>query len=238
MNINLKVILAFIYIICLSTLLYLVFSYLDLKDLTSYAYIKNNTQILLNFKNNNILLLVILFFLGSAVWVFMLGFGSPICILSGFLFGQWVGTLISVTSLTLGSSFLYFFARYYFADIIVKRLSNRIIKYKYLFNKNEFFYFMVFRFAGGAGIPFAIQNIIPVVFNMKLKNYIYATFFGLVPSVFIINTLGNGIENIIKNNERIDYKSFLFNPEIYWPLIGFVSIIFVSHLIKLKLFKK
>jgi len=238
MNINLKVILAFIYIICLSTLLYLIFSYLDLKDLTSYAYIKNNTQILLNFKNNNILLLVILFFLGSAVWVFMLGFGSPICILSGFLFGQWVGTLISVASLTLGSSFLYFFARYYFADIIVKRLSNRIIKYKYLFNKNEFFYFMAFRFAGGAGIPFAIQNIIPVVFNMKLKNYIYATFFGLVPSVFIINTLGNGIENIIKNNERIDYKSFLFNPEIYWPLIGFVLIIFVSHLIKLKLFKK
>jgi len=238
MNINLKVILAFIYIICLSTLLYLIFSYLDLRDLTSYAYIKNNTQILLNYKNNNILLLVILFFLGSAVWVFMLGFGSPICILSGFLFGQWVGTLISVASLTLGSGFLYFFARYYFADIIVKRLSNRIIKYKYLFNKNEFFYFMAFRFAGGAGIPFAIQNIIPVVFNMKLKNYIYATFFGLVPSVFIINTLGNGIENIIKNNERIDYKSFLFNPEIYWPLIGFVSIMLVSHLIKLKLFKK
>ena len=238
MNINLKVILAFIYIICLSTLLYLIFSYLDLRDLTSYAYIKNNTQIFLNFKNNNILLLIILFFLGSAVWVFMLGFGSPICILSGFLFGQWVGTLISVASLTLGSGFLYFFARYYFADIIVKRLSNRIIKYKYLFNKNEFFYFMAFRFAGGAGIPFAIQNIIPVVFNMKLKNYIYATFFGLVPSVFIINTLGNGIENIINNNERIDYKSFLFNPEIYWPLIGFVSIMLVSHLIKLKLFKK
>ena len=238
MNINLKVILAFIYIICLCTLLYSVFSYLDLKDLTSYAFIKDNTQILLNYKNNNIFLLIILFFLGSILWVFMLGFGSPICILSGFLFGHWAGTLISVTSLTLGSSFLYFFSRYYFADLITKRLSGKIIKYKHLFNKNEFFYFMAFRFAGGAGIPFAIQNIIPVVFNMKLKNYFYATLLGLVPSVFIINTLGNGIENIIKNNDQVDLKSFLLNPEIYWPVIGFISIVFISHLIKLKIFKK
>ena len=39
------------------------------------------------------------------------------------------------------------------------------------FNKNELVYFMIFRFAGGGGIPFGIQNVLPIVFDLKVKNY-------------------------------------------------------------------
>ena len=28
--------------------------------------------------------------------------------------------------------------------------------------------------AGGGGIPFAIQNLLPVIFNMKVKNYFFS----------------------------------------------------------------
>ena len=77
---------------------------------------------------------------------------------------------------------------------------------KNLFNRNEFFYFLIFRMAGGGGIPFAIQNLLPVIFDMKVKNYIFATLLGLVPTTFISVALGSGIR---KNNSK-QYKSKFF----------------------------
>ena len=37
---------------------------------------------------------------------------------------------------------------------------------------------------------FGIQNVLPVIFNMRIKNYFYATFLGLVPTIFIICSIG------------------------------------------------
>ena len=61
MNINLKLILAFIYIFCLGVLLLFVFSYLDLKDLTDYHYIKSNSEALLILKDKNLYIFIFIF---------------------------------------------------------------------------------------------------------------------------------------------------------------------------------
>ena len=122
----------------------------------------------------------------SILWVFFLGFAFPIAIISGFIFGKWYGTLISVTSFTVGSTLLYTLARHYFYQLIIKHLEERIKNYKNLFKKNEFLYFMLFRLAGGGGTPFAIQNVLPVIFNMKTSNYFYSTLLGLVPGIFLV----------------------------------------------------
>ena len=238
MNINFKLILGIIYLLCLGILLFVVFSYLDLKDLKDYTYIKNNSEILLNYKNQNIALFIIFFFLFCIFWIFLLGFGSPLCLISGFLFGQLVGTLICVLSLTIGSTLLYMFANYYFHDLIVKYLEAKILKYKYLFKKNEFFYFLIFRFTGGAGIPFGIQNILPTIFNMKVSNYFYSTFLGLLPAVFILNSLGQGIEKLIEQNTSLNLVQVILEPGIYIPISCFLLILGISFLIKKKIFKK
>ena len=238
MNINLKLILAFIYIFCLGVLLVFVFSYLDLKDLTDYHYIKENSHALLNLRDKNLYMFIFIFLIFSILWTFLLGFATPIAILSGFIFGQWLGTLMSVISLSAGSTLLYFLAQYYFRDSVINHLGNKIEKYKDLFKKNEFFYFMVFRFVGGGGIPFVIQNVLPVVFDMKTRNYFYATFFGLFPSVFIVNSLGSGFEKLIGKNKSLDYLTVIFDPGIYWPIVGFIVILIISFFIRKKLFKK
>ncbi len=238
MNKNFKLILGGIYLLCLGILLFILFSYLDMKDLTNYSFIRDKGQLLINFKNENFFGFTILFIIASVVWVLLLGFGSPIAILAGFIFGKWYGTFFSVLSFTIGSSLLYLLARYYLESFITKILSKTIHKYKNLFNKNEFLYFMIFRLTGGAGIPFAIQNVLPVLFNMKIKNYIYATFLGLVPTVFVINSLGEGIENLIESNENIGYKNIITDPGIYIPLIGFLIILIISYFIKKKIFEK
>ena len=237
MNKNFKLTLGSIYLFCLAVLLFILFSYLDMKDLTDYSFIRDKGQLLINFKNDNFLGFSLLFIIASVIWVLLLGFGSPIAILAGFIFGKWYGTFFSVLSFTIGSSLLYLLARYYFESFITKILSKTIHKYKNLFNKNEFLYFMIFRFTGGAGIPFAIQNILPIIFNMKLKNYFLSTFLGLIPTIFIINSLGSGIEQILQNNETFNYMNILTEKNIYLPLIGFFIILIISYLIKKKYFK-
>lgn len=238
MNINIKLFLAIIYILCLGTLLFFVFKYLDVKELNNFLYIKENSKILLDYKNNNLFLFTIIFFIFSVFWILMLGFGSPIAIMTGFIFGQWVGTFLSVLAFTIGSSLLYLLANYYFSDFIIEKFSNKVEKYKKHFNKNEFFYFMIFRFTGGGGIPFAIQNVLPVIFNMKLKNYFYSTLIGLIPTLFIVNVLGAGIESIINNNEEINYLEIVLSPEIYKPMLGFLVILIVSFFARRIFFNK
>ena len=80
----------------------------------------------------------------------------------------------------MGCTLLYTFANMYFKEYIFKYINRKISNLIFLFNKNEFLYFLIFRIVGG-GIPFAIQNVLPVVFNMKVRNYFYATLIGLVP---------------------------------------------------------
>ena len=105
-----------------------------------------------NWKKFNINL--ILFFVFSVIWVVLLGFGSPLLILSGILFGKWVGTIISTVSISVGALSLYIIASYFFKDLVNQILKDKFEKYIERFQKNEFYYFFAFRFAGGLGIPF------------------------------------------------------------------------------------
>lgn len=235
---NLKLILATIYILCLCIVLFIVFNYLDFKELTNYSYIKDNTKLLSDYKNNHIIFFTLIFAIFSICWILLLGFGTPIAIISGFLFGKWIGTFIVILTFTIGSSLLYILAQFYFRDFIIRHFSKKIEKYKNLFHKNELLYFLIFRLSGGAGIPFAIQNVLPTIFDMKIKNYIISTFFGLIPTIFIISSLGSGIKSVIGENNSISYKNIISDPEIHWPLIGFLIILITSFLCKKIFFKK
>ena len=241
MNKNFKIILAFVYMLSFGILLYFIFHYLDFKDfkdLNDYSYIRDKSEILLDFKDKKLFLFIFLFFIFSIIWVLFLGFASPLAIMSGFIFGKWYGTIISVFSFTIGCTLLYILAKFYLKNFIEKKLGLKIAKYKNFFNKNEFFYFMIFRIIGGAGTPFAVQNILPVIFDMKLKNYFYSTFLGLIPTIFIVNSLGEGIEKIIQNNEQLNYLNFISDPAIYWPITCFIILLITSFFVKKKLFKE
>ena len=62
----------------------------------------------------NLYINLVIFFIFSALWVMLLGFGSPILILSGIVFGKWIGTLISLISISIGSLCLYIIGNYFF----------------------------------------------------------------------------------------------------------------------------
>ena len=142
-----------------------------------------------------------------------------------------------VTGNTIGAALIYMLARSFFKDFIEKKFSLKFSKFILLFNKNDLLYFMCFRFIGGGGTPFAIQNLLPVIFDMPIKKYIIATFVGIAPTTFVIVALGNGIANVIDKYNELSFLSVVTSPEIYLPLIVFFILILCIFFLKKMLFK-
>ena len=234
---NLKFILGIIYFVVLATGLYFLFSVVSIQDLTSYEFIRSNKDIILKYKNENFLFLTTIFFIFTIVWMLFLGFITPFLLFSGFVFGKWWGILIILTSTTIGATLLYILAGYFLRDLIEQKLAPKFSKLREFFKKNDILYFMCFRFAGGAGAPNPIQNILPVLFDMPIKNYFIATFLGNLPLMFVTVALGSGIEKVIDQNEELSFSTIIFSPEIYTPMIIFFIILLIAFVIK-KLYLK
>ena len=236
MSKNFKLFLGFIYLLLLAVFLYFIFSNIQINRLNNFLYYKELQLGLENFISANFLINIIYFFIFTVAWVALLGFGSPILIFSGILFGKWIGTIISIISISIGALILYVIANFFFRDTVKKILEQKFKKYIQLFQKNEFYYFFLYRFIGGLGVPFFLQNIFPVLFNMKKKNYFFSSLFGFVPSFFVFNTIGEGLNNFIEKSENFSFLELVLLPEIYFPILMFIVLIIVSLLIKKKFF--
>ena len=204
--------------------------------LTDFSYYKELQANLDVFIGKNFLINLLIFFIASIVWVVLLGFGLPLLMTAGILFGKWIGTLVAVISMSLGALLLYIIANFFFKDLVTKVLEKKFSNYIKLFKKNEFFYFFIFRITGGLGLPFALQNVLPIIFNIKKINYFFATLLGFIPSMFILVSVGSGLNKFIKESDNSSFTNFIANKEIYLPIIIFVVFIFISAIIKKKFF--
>ena len=104
---NLKIFLGVSYLLILFVFLYFIFGSIQVDRLDDFTYYKELQSNLDSYVGSNILINLVSFFIFGIIWVMLLGFGSPILIISGILFGQWVGTAISVLSLSIGALALY-----------------------------------------------------------------------------------------------------------------------------------
>ena len=231
-----KIYLGILYVLLISTFLYFFFSKFTLQELSSYEFIKNNVDYFSNLKDKNYYTLLLTFFLFVVFWVLLLGFGSPVALASGFIFGKWIGTIIIAISLSVGSLLLYLIANFFFRDFVQQKLGNRMVFLKDLFKKNEFLYFLIYRFIGG--LPFFIHNTLPVIFNVKIVNYFFGTLIGMIPQLFIMVSIGSGLEKIIKtNNSPPSFLEIIVSKEIYLPLMAFIVLVVISIFLKKKLYK-
>ena len=235
---KLKLTIATVYLSLLFIGLYFLFSAIDLRDLTSYDFIRLNKDMILQYKEENFLFLTITFFIFCIIWTLFLGFAMPLLVFGGFVFGKWWGILIVLISTSIGATLLYVLAGVFLRDFIEEKLAPKFSKLKELFNKNDTVYFMCFRFVGGGGAPYAVQNVLPVLFNMPIKNYAIATVVGCLPSMFVTVAIGSGIEKIIDENAELSVIKVVSSPDIYLPVIGFFIILIFAFILKKIFFQK
>ncbi len=236
MSKNLKIFLGISYLLILFAFLYFIFINIDISKLDDFSYYKELQSDLDVFISANILINLIYFFIFAIIWVALLGFGSPILIISGILFGQWLGTLISVISISVGALILYSIGIFFFRDLVKKVLEKKFERYLELFKKNEFYYFFIYRFIGGLGVPFGLQNLIPILFGMKKINYFLASLLGFIPSMFIMNTIGAGLNTYVEQAQFFSMIDLIFTPEIYLPILMFAGLMILSFVIKKNFF--
>tara|TARA_B100000941_G_scaffold273228_1_gene233331 strand:+ start:394 stop:1116 length:723 start_codon:yes stop_codon:yes gene_type:complete len=236
MSKNLKISLGAFYLFILFAFLYFIFKEIEINRLDDFSYYKELQSELNVFISENLITNLIYFFIFAIFWVALLGFGSPILIISGILFGQWIGTAISVISISVGASVLYSIGNFFFRDLVKSILEKKFENYIKLFQKNEFFYFFIYRLVGGLGIPFGLQNLIPILFGMKKMNYFFASFLGFIPAMFIMNTIGAGLNSYVEQTQDFSMIDFIFTPEIYLPILMFAGLMIFSLLIKMKFF--
>ncbi|WP_415290699.1 TVP38/TMEM64 family protein [Candidatus Pelagibacter sp. Uisw_136] len=232
-----KITLGLFYLLVVSSFLYFFLSKFTLEELTSYEFIKNNRDYFFVLKQTNLFLISLIFLIATIVWIVLAGFAFPIILLSGFIFGKWLGTFIIVIGMTIGASILYMLGNYFFKEIIKEKFLNKFKNLEAKFKKSEFIYLLLYRFIGG--IPFALSNVLPCIFNVRVSNFFWATLIGIAPQLFLLVSIGSGLEKIIEQNlEAPRIVDLIYSPDIYIPMIAFAALLIVAIIARKIFYKK
>ena len=103
-----KLFIGLFYLIALILFIYFFFSKFSLQEITSYEFIKNNRDYFSGLRQSNLFLLAIFFILFTIIWVVMAGFGLPVALLAGFIFGKWLGLIFLTIGMAIGATIAIF----------------------------------------------------------------------------------------------------------------------------------
>ena len=92
---KIKILLGSTYIVFLGLFLYFLLTKVGLEELTSYKFLKSNAEYLIQFKQNNLFFSSFIFIIFGIIWISVLqGFGFPLGLICGFIFGSYIGAII------------------------------------------------------------------------------------------------------------------------------------------------
>ena len=207
------------------------FFYKDFFQLETFFYNLDNIQ---NFISQNFFLSAfILLVLYSFLILCNFPFASLLSMINGFLFGTWIGGLISLIGGTLGAFGIFIIAKFFFLDFIKSKFLDKYSNIQNYFNQNDLELMILIRIIPGT--PFFLQNLILAGLGANNKKFIYTTMFGLAPWSFIFGSIGQGLEEIFINKTKLNF-SLVAQPEFLVP-IAFVAFVIILVILFKKKFK-
>ena len=235
---KLKLFIGLSYLTLVGLFLFYLFSKFSFQELTSYEFIKDNIDYFSELKKTNLFILTLSFLLFTILWVFpFLGFGAPVALLGGVILGKWFGVVTVVLGMSIGATFLYIFANYFLKEIVREKFLNRFKNLEIKFKQSEFNYLLLYRFIGG--IPWQLSCVLPTMFNVKILNFFLATLIGIIPQIFLVVSIGSGLEKVINDNlETPGITDIITSPEIYIPLIIFAGLVIITIFLRNLFYKK
>ena len=132
--------------------------------------------------------------------------------------------------------FIYF-CKFFLKDFVREKFLNKFENLEVKFKRSEFIYLLIYRFIGG--IPWQLSCILPTLFNVKIINFFLATLIGIIPQVFLVVSIGSGLETIIgKKLKPPGIMDVIYSPEIYVPLGAFFILIICTIFLRKIFYKK
>lgn len=145
---------------------------------------------------------------------------SLLSIFAGFLFGMVTGTFLVVIGATAGATLIFLAARSAIGTSLAAKAGPFMEKFETGLQQNELSYLFVLRLV--PVFPFFIVNIVPALFNVKLRNYILATMFGIIPGALVYAGVGNGIGDALSAGEDVPLTGLMTRPAVLLPVLGLI----------------
>ena len=150
--------------------------------------------------------------------------GLILTMLAGVLFGPIFGTIYSIIGATIGATLAFLIARYLAIEKIEKMIEGKKLDYIKRSVEDEGWRFVAYTRLVPL-FPFNLLNYSYGITNIKLKDYIWASFIFMLPGTFAYVYLGFAGTEIL-NNEGNLIRTFLILIAI------FATIIYIPYYLK------
>ena len=189
-------------------------------DYINLDTLKDNRETLAAFVQDNFVVAILGFMALYAVLVAISFPGASVLTLSGgFLFGVVTGTTAVVLGATLGATIVFLVARTAFGDTLRSKLDGeRLKKFEAGLRENELSYLFILRLV--PVFPFFLVNIAPALFDVKTRNYVLSTLFGIIPGSLVYASVGNGIGAVLDQGGEIQLAGLMTQPSVILPIVG------------------
>jgi uncharacterized membrane protein YdjX (TVP38/TMEM64 family) len=204
----------FLIIILLSMVAFL---YSDFSDYLTYSFLKENRDWILDYAAKNYILTVGAFIIIYTIAVACSFPGASFLSLAGgFIFGIIPATVFVVISATLGAVMIFLVVKTTLGSLFSRKASGWVKEFEQGFQDDAFNYLLFIRLM--PIFPFWVVNIVPALLDMKSKQFIVATFLGIIPGTAVYCSVGNGLGTYFKTDHDPEL-TILFTPEIMIPII-------------------
>ena len=200
----------------------------------SFEGLKENRSYISDFRDENFILSIIVFWLFYFLLVvFSLPGAAVASVSGGFLFGLNLGLIINVTAASTGATVLFTLVRYGFKTFKYNQSSNFdnnfAVKIKNGLIQNQVSIMLILRLV--PLVPFFLANILPAIVGVRLFNFFWTTVIGIIPGGIVFTWIGEGVGEVFDRNEYPNIE-LLFTPAILGPLLGLTALLLIPMVLR------
>jgi uncharacterized membrane protein YdjX (TVP38/TMEM64 family) len=205
------------------------------RDDLSFATLRDNREALIAFRDAHYAVTALAYVgLYVAVVAFSLPGGAVMTVAGGFLFGVVAGAALAVVAATAGATLIFLAARFGLGDALHARLQaasseGTLRRLERGLRENELSVLFLMRLV--PAIPFFVANLAPAFLGVKLRNYVVATFFGIMPGTAVYAWVGSGLGEVFARGENPDL-GIIFEPAILGPIIALCLLSLLPMLVR------
>ena len=198
-------------------------------EITSWGFLGTHYAVINTFAGEHIWLGYLAFFCSYVLAVaFSLPIASLLTLAGGAVLG-WPAVILVVAAATTGAGLVFLAARNLYTDLLRQRAGAFFTKLEEGFSENAFFYLLALRLVPAA--PFWAVNIVPALTRMPFRQFIGATFLGIIPGTVVYISVGRGFDHILATEKTPDL-GVLTSLEILLPLVGLGALSLLPILVR------
>ena len=198
---------------------------------TILAALRSHRETLLALVANYVVIADVAFMVIYALAIaFSIPGGAMMTLVGGFLFGPLRTTIYVVFAATVGATALFLIARTAVGNHLRSRAGPWMAKMENGFQDNAMSYLLVLRLV--PLFPFFVVNLVPAFLGVRLRTYVIATFFGIIPGTCVFALAGGVLGMVLDAGTEFD-MAMIMSPEIIAALVGLAVLALVPVAYKL-----